>query len=319
MINFGIVGLGNIAHRVAKGIVCSNQANLYAVASRNKEKAEIFKETYAAKVAYGSYDNLLCDPQIDVVYICTPNQFHYEQIKMCLEFGKHVMCEKPMVETQKQVKELFELARNKKCFLMEAQKTMFTPLNEKIKCLIDQGMIGKLCTIRAEFSNDVLKDVESDHWVLEKNMGGASYDIGGYPISVSHFFAGAKIKEFYVEKISHPDYECDFGIKADVFYENGVYSCLESNWFYTPENKGKAILIGTDGYIEIPAFWKSNKAYLYKNGLKEEISVEMESDFEGEVSHVANCVENGILESPILGEEMSLAIIKILENSIAMK
>ena len=315
MVNFGIIGLGNIAHRVAKGIVCSEKANLYAVASRDKANAEVFKETYGAEFAHGSYEELLSDSEVDAVYICTPNAFHYDQIQMCLNSGKHVVCEKPMVATQEQVKELFELARERNCFLMEAEKTMFTPLNRKMKEMVENGTIGKLQAIRAEFSFDVLEDVEPDHWVLGKNMGGASYDIGVYPICFSHFFAGTKIKNYLVEKIVHPDFACDFGMKADVQYENGISSFLECNWFYTPENKGRAILSGTEGMIEIPAFWKSSKAYLYKNGSIEEISVEMESDFEGEVTHAAECIEKGLVESPVLGEEMSLAIIKLVENS----
>lgn len=314
MINFGIIGIGNIAHRVAKGILSSKKANLYAAASRNKENAEKFKEQYSAEKAYGSYEDLLRDPLVDVVYICTPNTLHYEQIMLCLAYGKHVVCEKPMVANSAQVKEVFAEARNKGCFLMEAEKTMFTPLNVKLKEMIENGIIGNLHAIRAEYSYTVLEDVEADHWVLGKDMGGSAYDIGVYPISFSHYFANSKIENLCVKRVDHPKYECDFGMQADVCYKNGVYAFLQSNWFYTPENKGSAILVGEDGYIEVPAFWKGTKAYLHKNGIVEEILVEMESDFEGEVTHAAECVEAGLLESPLLGEVMSLEIIKIVEG-----
>ena len=314
MVNFGIIGIGNIAHRVAKGIRCSEKANLYAAASRNRENAEKFKEQYGAECAYGSYEELLNDPKVDAVYICTPNALHYEQIKMCLSYGKHVVCEKPMVADSKQVKELFAEAKSKGCFLMEAEKTMFTPLNRKLKQMIEEGVIGKLQAIRAEFSYDVLEDVEKEHWVLGNDMGGCSYDIGVYPLSFSHYFANSKIQSFITNRVNHPEYECDFGMQADIRYENGIYAFLQSNWFYTPEHKGLGILAGEEGYIEIPAFWKSAKAYLHKNGMIEEISVEMESDFEGEVTHAAECIEAGLLESPILGESMSLEIIKVVEK-----
>ena len=314
MINFGILGAGNIAHRVAKGILCSEKAEFYAVASRTIEKAKAFQETYCAKKAYGSYEELLKDSELDVVYICTPNEFHYEQIKMCLSAGKHVVCEKPMVANEEQVRELFAKARENNCFLMEAEKTMFTPLNQKLKVMIQEGVIGKLQAIRAEYSYEVLSEVEKDHWVLGTNMGGSSYDIGVYPISFSHFFADAAMKNCKSQLIRHPEFVCDFGMQADVVYENDVYGFLQCNWFYTPEHKGSAVLAGEKGFIEVPAFWKGTKAYLHKNGMIEEISVEMESDFEGEVSHASECIEKGLLESPILGETMSVEIIKVFSK-----
>lgn len=314
MKNFGIIGLGNIAHRVAKGILCSKKANLYAVASRNIEKAEKFKEQYSAEKACGSYEELLSDEMVDLVYICTPNALHFDQIMMCLSYGKHVVCEKPMVADEAQVKALFAEAKKRGCFLMEAEKTMFTPLNTKLKEMIQSGVIGKLQGIRAEYSYEVLADVPRTHWVLEKNMGGCSYDVGVYPISFSHFFASAMIKDLKAQSVWHPEFACDFGMQADIVYENGVYAFLQSNWFYTPEHKGSAILAGETGYIEVPAFWKGTKAYLHKDGCVEEIAVEMESDFEGEVTHAAECIEKGLLESPILGEAMSLQIIKVVEQ-----
>lgn len=319
MKNFGIIGLGNIAHRVAKGILCSEKANLYAVASRNIENAEKFKEQYSAEKAYGSYEELLSDEMVDLVYICTANELHFAQIMMCLSYGKHVVCEKPMVADEAQVKVLFAEAKNRGCFLMEAEKTMFTPLNTKLKEMIQSEVIGKLQAIRAEYSYDVLADVPRTHWVLDKNMGGCSYDVGVYPISFSHFFADAMLKDLKAQSVWHPEFACDFGMQADVVYENGVYAFLQSNWFYTPEHKGSAILAGETGYIEVPAFWKGTKAYLHKDGKVEEITVEMESDFEGEVTHAAECIEKGLLESPILGEKMSLQIIKVVNEALLTK
>ena len=315
MKNFGIMGPGNIANRVAKGILCSEKANLYAVASRNEEHAKAFAEKYAVERAYGSYEAMLEDKNVDIVYICTPNALHYEQILLCLSYGKHVVCEKPLVENEEQVRSVFEEARRCGCFLMEAEKTMFTPLNTTLKEMISQGMIGRLQAIRAEYSYEVLLEVSDTHWVLDQNMGGCSYDIGVYPISFSHFFAGAKMRELKTQAMRHPNFLCDFGMQADTVYENGIYAFMQSSWFYTPEHKGSAVLAGETGCIEIPAFWKGTKAYLHKEGHVQEISVEMESDFEGEVTHAAECVEKGLLESPILGEEMILEIIRVVEEA----
>lgn len=313
MKNIGILGLGNIANRVAKGVICSEKANLYAVASRNIDNAKEFAHKYASKTYYGSYEEMLKDPKVDLVYICTPNTFHMEQIELCLSYGKHVICEKPMVKNEVQLRQLFAKAKESGCFLMEAEKTMFTPLNKKVKEMIAEGCIGKLHTIRAQYCSDGLDGLPNDHWVLNEEFGGCSYDIGVYPVCGAHFFADSKVKEIRAEVVKHPDYKCDFGMDADIFYENGIYGCVRANWFYQAKDKGNAILVGEKGYFEIPCFWKGDKAYLHKDGKVTEISVEMESDFEGEITHAIECIEAGVLESPVLGEEMSVEIIRVVE------
>ena len=313
MKNIAILGLGNIANRVAKGVLCSKKACLYAVASRNIDKAKSFADKYGVKIYYGSYEEMLKDSNVELVYICTPNTFHYEQIKLCLVHGKHVICEKPMVKSEEQVRELFALAREQGCFLMEAEKTMFTPLNKKIKGMISEDVIGKLNTIRAQYCSEGLDGLPKDHWVLGEEFGGCTYDIGVYPICAAHFYADAKMKEFQVEAVKNPEFKCDFGMDADIFYENGIYANVRSNWFYQAKDKGKAVLVGEEGYFEIPAYWKGNKAYLHKNEQVTEIVVDMESDFEGEITHAIECIEAGLPESPILGEEMSVAIIRVAE------
>ena len=313
MKNVGIIGLGNIANRVAKGVLCSKNACLYAVASRSVDNAKSFANKYGALNYYGSYEEMLNDPKVDLVYICTPNTLHYEQIKLCFAYGKHVICEKPMVKNEEQVRELFSLARDKGCFLMEAEKTMFTPLNKKIKEMISEGVIGKLHTIRAQYCSDGLDGLSLDHWVLGEEFGGCTYDIGVYPICFAHFYADSNIKEFQTEPVKNPDFKCDFGMDADIFYENGIYANVRANWFYQAENKGKAVLVGDNGYFEIPAYWKGNKAYLHKDEQVAEIVVDMESDFEGEITHAIECIEAGLPESPVLGEKMSVEIIRVVE------
>lgn len=312
MKNIGILGLGNIANRVAQGVLCSEKAMLYAVASRSGEKAKSFCEKYGAQVYYDNYEEMLRDPLVDIVYICTPNNFHYEQIKLCLKYNKHVICEKPMVKDEMQIRELFACAKEQGLFLMEAEKTMFTPLNKKIKEMLEEGVIGRLHTIKAQYCSDGLEGLPLDHWVLAEEMGGCTYDIGVYPICLAHFYAGADIRQLQAEAVKNDDFPCDFGMEADIFYENGIYASLRSNWYYQAKDKGKAILVGDKGHIEIPAFWKGKEAYLYREGEAVEIKMEMESDFEGEITHAIECIESGLPESPILGEEMSIRIIKVV-------
>lgn len=314
MKNIGIIGLGNISHRVARGIIYSENANLYAAASRNIQKAEQFAQKYSAEKFYGNYEELLSDENVDLVYICTPNQMHFEHIMLCLSHHKHVICEKPMVSCEEQVKQLFAEARKNNCFLMEAEKTMFTPLNIKLKSMIQDGIIGTLRTIKASYCSSTSGTLPDSHWVFDPVFGGATYDIGVYPISFSHYFADANAKIIQAQPVLHPSYECDFGMNADILYENGIYAFLQCNWLYNLPQKGSAILAGDLGFIEIPAFWKGNKAFLHKEGKTIEISVEMKSDFTGEITHAVDCIEKGLIESPVLGEELSKRIIRLAEQ-----
>ncbi len=314
MKNIGIIGLGNIAHRVAKGILCSSKAKLYAVASRDIKKAQNFAQCYQADVFYGSYEQMLQDPKVDIVYICTINSLHYQHIQLCLAYKKHVICEKPMVKTVDELKELFAYAKKQGCFLMEAHKTMFIPLNKKIKSMIKDGVIGKLHTIRGDYCCNIFNDVNKNHWLLQDDFAGCSYDIGVYTICLAHYYADANVKSFKIEKVKHPQYACDFGMEIDCFYENEIYANLKANWFYDKKGKGKALLIGNKGYIEIEAYWKTNKAYLYQGNQVSEISVAMESDFEGEITHAIECIEQDLLESDVLSEVMSIEMIKMIEE-----
>ncbi len=314
MIRFAILGCGNIAHRVANGILHAKNATLYAVASRSEEKAIQYKEKYGAKVYYTDYEQLCRDENVDVIYICTPNQLHYAQIELCLCHHKNVVCEKPMVKNQKQVKELFQKAKDANCFLMEAHKTCFTPLNQLIKKRLNSNEFGKIISIQADYSFDVRGFYGLDSWAMDAEFGGSSFDIGVYPTCFSHFMANAKIKEIVGYPIRQEGIVADFGMMTQVQYENGILAQLNSSWLHLTPNKGSALIVCEKGTIEIPAFWKSNQAILRKSGKEEILQVEMESDFTGEVEEAASCIEQGLLQSPIMGCNASCEIIKVIEK-----
>lgn len=321
MVNIAIVGAGNIAKRVIKGISYTKNSCLYAIVSRNSVKAKTYQEQYGATCSYASLPEALADENIDLFYLCTPNQVHYDQIKACLLMGKNVMCEKPMVENAAQIKELFALAKAQHCFLMEAEKTVFTPLNTKLLELVKSGAIGKLRAIRADYATRVAEsDLSEDHWVFDRQFGGCAYDIGVYPICFANYFAQSAIAKIGATAAA-PKGCTDYFMGADLVYENGVAANISSSWLWHPEDghKGVAFLGGEKGYIVIYDYWKNNQAVLYANGKREEITVLQESDFTGEISHASECIENGLLESPVMGQQASLEIMKILEAIKAFK
>lgn len=311
MIRVGIMGLGQIAHRVAKGIQHAKHAQLYAVGSRTIEKAEEFQKTYHAVKAYGDYEELLQDTDVDMIYICTPNSFHFEHIKAALLHGKHVLCEKPLVANSEQVKECFQLARTQKRFLMEAEKTLFTPLNQKLMQLLKEGAIGTLNYIEGSYSYPMdAAGMNEDHWCFSKEDGGSVYDVGVYPICYANWFSQGHIQSVQAVKECAPR-GYDVFTQALITYDNGVFASVRSGWKQWMDNRG--VLYGSEGVIETENFWKNTKAVLKKNGNITPIEVEMQSDFTGEVEHAVQCIEEGLLESPVLGERQSLEIMKVLE------
>lgn len=312
MLQVAIIGLGSISHRVAKGVQFAKNANLYAVASRNMEKATAFQKQYDAQVAYGSYEEVVSDENVDLVYICTPNYLHYDHIMLCLKHQKHVLCEKPFVTNEEQLTECFAYAKQQHCFLMEAEKTLFTPLNQKIKQMVEEGVIGELQYIEGSYGYYLDEhDVPKDFWGYRKEDGGCSYDVGVYPICYANYFADAPLHKIQVMK-QCDDKGYDVFMQALLEYENGRRASVRSAWNMDMCNKG--FLYGTQGYIETENFWKNTTATLVLNGERTPISVTMESDFTGEIEHAASCIEQNMIESYIISEKNSLEIMKVLKE-----
>lgn len=308
----GIIGLGNIAKRVANGVRHASHASLYAVASREIEKAEKFKEEQGAMIAYGSYEELLKDPEVELVYICTPNNLHRQHILLCLQYHKHVLCEKPLVTTSAQLKECFAYAKKQGCFLMEAEKTLFTPLNQVIKKMVEQGAIGELKYIEAGYCSYLDKRKYSkDSWLFTKEDGGSLRDVGVYPICYANYFADASLSEIQMMKRCAPE-GYDLTTQGMLRYENGIMAYIRSSFEGGMENH--AVLYGTTGNIKYENFWKTTSARWCHEGVEELVHVEMESDFTGEIEHAISCIEQGLLESPVLGQKQSEEIMKVLEK-----
>lgn len=311
MKNIAVLGLGGISSRIIQGVLEAENAVLYAVAARDLKRAKSIQKQFGASVAYGSYDDLVMDPNVDLVYIATANQFHCEQIELCIRHGKHVLCEKPMVATREQLKTLFALAKQQGVFLMEAEKTLFTPLNQKLKAFVKAGGIGDIVSMEGAYCNSMYLDEKPEqHWVFDKAFGGALFDIGVYPICYLNYFADSPTQEVTVHRIYGVE-QCDIYARGMIRYQNGVIGTFCTGWIGPNENNG--MIYGTKGYIKTHNFWKHNVAeVVYANGESERIEVAKSSDFKGQIEHAIQCLEQGLLESPILGEKESLEILNVI-------
>ena len=307
---FGILGPGKISHRFMKGIAFANNALVLAVASRDFEKAQVYAKQYDIKRVYQYYKTMLEDPDIDIIYIATIPGVHHEQIMMCLDHHKHVLCEKPMLADQDDLRQCFAYAAKQGCFLMEAQKAPFNYLNRVIKKRIDEGLIGDIKYIEASYCYDTFAK-RYDHWVFNYEDGGGMFDVGVYAIAYANMMADSKILKVQ-SMVNRTPTGCDGFAVSMLEYDNGVKALVKGAIELQTENK--AMIYGTKGYIETYNFWKNEEATIYLGDQKEILKVPMPSDFFCEIEHAIECVLQNRLQSPIMSETQNLEILKVLDH-----
>lgn len=310
MVRFGIIGLGKIAARFAQDLTLHPKAKLQAVASRNGRKAQQFADTYSAARHYDSYEKLLADPKVDIVYIATPNHLHYNHTMQSLDAGKHVICEKPFALEAAQVRKMINKAKSKELFLMEAMWTRFIPATEKVLELIDEGVLGELQSIRVDFGFAASQDPNGR--LFNRELGGGSLlDIGIYPVYLSYLLLG-KPEAIHAEAKMHYT-GVDSNCHIEFTYTDEKSSILESSFLETTPTE--AIIEGTQGGIYMhPRFHHCEKLSLEQGGTLKEIEVPCVGlGYYHEIDEVINCLEAGKLESAKMSHKDSLALIELLD------
>ena len=187
MLKVGILGAGGIACAMAKTISQMPSACCFAVASRDLEKARKFAEKWGIKKAYGSYEEMLSDPGVDLVYVATPHSHHYPHVRLCLKHGKHVLCKKAFIVNAAQARELFRIAKDKRLLLTEAMWTRYLPMRGTINEVLRSGIVGKPWLLTANLGY-MISDVER---LKEPSLaGGALLDVGVYPLNFAAMVFG---------------------------------------------------------------------------------------------------------------------------------
>jgi xylose dehydrogenase (NAD/NADP) len=187
-VTWGIISTADINRKVIPGAHESPKVNLAAVASRDQAKADAYAKEWKIERAYGSYEELLADPEIEAVYISLPNTLHCEWSIKSMEAGKHVLCEKPMSRHTAEVEEAFDVADRTGRILSEAFMYRHNPQTKRLKQLVDEGAIGELRLVRSAFSYSLY---DADNIRLSTDLeGGALMDVGCYCISGSRLLAG---------------------------------------------------------------------------------------------------------------------------------
>lgn len=309
-IRYGIISTAQIVPRFVEGVNQSKYGEVTAIASRTKNKAEIMAETLGIAKAYGSYQDLCQDKEIDIVYVATYNQGHYAAAKMALMHKKHVLVEKPFMLKSEQTRELFELAQVQGCFLMEAQKSVFLPISIQIKKAIQQNKIGQ---IRWLESITAYPSVEHISWFYSVEAGGgALHGSGSYPIQYMQFLLDQPIIEFN-GTMTRPKALTDEQCSVSLQFKNQILGTIFIS--VKLDIPSKMTIYGEKGRIEVPYFWKAQQATLYnEQGQKEELLAEFASEFVFEVDHVNECIQLGLLESPIMTKQLTLSTVQLVEQ-----
>lgn len=308
---FGIIGLGNIANKFAQTLNALNY-KLSAVASRDIDKANEFKNKYQADFAYGSYEELLKNNNVDIVYIASPHGLHYEHLKLCLKYNKHIICEKAFTLNHLQAKEIFELAIKNKCLVMEAMWTRFLPSIKKIKEIIDSEMYGKVLNIDAEFC---FYGNQDESYRLRNNElgGGALLDVGIYPVNLAHLLLGNPLEIKAFGNISENNIDLDNDITF--IYPNNVTAHLKSSFVYQG-NRHSTITL-ENAIIKLDAFWKCEHFEIIEKDTNKRIIYDLAFDingFEYQINSFLETLKNKQLTNSIMSNKISIEILKILDN-----
>lgn len=310
-IRWGIMGAGWISHKFAADLQHAAGAELVAVASQSAAKALQFAEQHKIPRSYGDYDTFLQDPDVDIVYIGTLHPMHRDGVLRCLQAGKAVLCEKPFTMNSAEAEELIRTAREKNIFLMEAMWTRYLPPIVQARTWIEEGEIGEVKTITANFSYDVGWRPEGRH--LNKQLGGgALLDAGIYPVSLASMVFGAQ-----PDKITSSAYIGDTGVderfSAMFEYEGKRTALLNAGVRLGMRND--AYIYGTKGYIHLPDFLYTRTAYLHRS---DDVLITFQDNrkTEGylfEAEEAMNCLREGRKESRIMPLDETLAIMQTLD------
>ena len=310
--NWGILGPGKIARKFANALQLHTRARLAAVASRDEERARAFAGTFMADKYYGDYTSLIRDPDIDVIYIATPHARHFELAKACLEHHKAVLCEKPLTLDAGQTQLLSALCTQHQTFLMEALWTRFIPMTVSILDKIDQGVLGDIHYIQADFGFPAPYDAEGR--LFNPALGGGSLlDVGIYPLFLCSQILGQPERLTATGRLSSQNIDLD--CQAILQYPGNKTAIIASSIHYqTPIT---AEITGTKGQIRIPCPWYKNHYYHLQTEEKGWEKIEfptLDNGFEYEISEVLSCLDKGLVQSPLWPVTASLRLAELMDE-----
>lgn len=311
MKNIAIIGAGNIAEYMAKTIRLMDGVKAYAVASRSLEKAEEFAKNQGFEKAYGNYEELVKDDNIDLVYIATPHSHHYEHIKLCLENNKPVLCEKAFTANAKQAREVCELAQSKGLLLAEAIWPRYMPIRKMIDDILASGVLGEQCMLTANIAYDI-QDVP--RVFLPELAGGALLDITIYPLNFASMCFGDDIASFDTS-VQMFETGVDKQENITLHYTDGKMACLTASTMSIGDLSGT--IMGSKGYLNVDNvnYPKRLKLYIKKTDKTEYFDAPPQlTGFEFELQAALDAIDAGAYECPQMPHSQIIKMMDLMDS-----
>lgn len=315
MVRFGILGAGNIAHRIAASMARVDGAELVAASCRSEEKAKAFLDgvEHAANArAYGSHGELVADEGVDAIYVAVPHEYHFEWVTRALRAGKAVICEKPAMLNADEMREVKRIAREENVLFMEAMKPRFQPIIPKIREALTK--IGSIECIEASLMNDMIASVE-DTGTYHMTPGpgaGVLLDCGTYCADwiVAHTDSAAPIEMFDATARTVNGVDTYVYAELKIGRIGIVFECA-----FDEAKPRLATILGSEGAVVVKELHRPEKAVITIHG-REPYEIEVPyvvDDFYGEIDHFVRLVEDGKCESDVMSLDDSIRVAEVLD------
>lgn len=307
----GVLGTGWIVHPVTAALKGMTGVECYAIASRTKERGEQAAKEFGYKVGYGSYEELVADPKVDLVYVATPHSRHYEDMKLCIEAGKNVLCEKSFTLNAVQAADIKRLAKEAGVYVAEAIWTRYQPSRKLINDTIASGIIGEVKTLTANLSYAMMN--KERIWNPEL-AGGALLDIGVYGINFALMHFGDDI-DHIESSVQMLDTGVDGMESITIFFKDGRMAVLTHSVHGRSDRKG--IFYGEKGYMIVENINNPQSISVYDAGdnLLQFIPVpEQINGYEYQFAEAADCIADGKLESDSMPMDETVKVMEIMDS-----
>ena len=315
-VRWGILGTADIARGATiPGMQQADNCELCAVAGRRLEKAQAFRDEFGFRKAYGSYEELLADPEVEAVYIPLPNDLHCEWSVRALQAGKHVLCEKPLAVSEEQVKWMFDAAEKSGVYLMEAFAYLHSPFVQAVKAELDAGVIGDIRYMESAFITGRRPD--TDIRLRKETCGGAMYDLGCYAVSMAMWMIGKEPDTIRASAQFSPK-GIDLFTSALLLYGDESVAALDCGMLLPHGRLDRFRIFGTKGTIVSPVEFNQSGEIPYtvlRDGVPETKTVSVRDNYALEVEQLGRCVRG--LETPHVSREFSLLVARVTDRILA--
>ncbi|MGC8510129.1 MAG: Gfo/Idh/MocA family protein [Acidimicrobiales bacterium] len=314
-LRWGIIGTGSIARAFARDLALVAGGDVVAVGSRTPDGAAAFVREFGAVRAHASYEALVADPGVDVVYVATPHPFHHDNARLALAAGKPVLVEKPFTMTAVEARDLVDLARASRLFLMEAMWTRFLPHVVAIREILERGELGEIVGVEADHGQWFDADPTSRLFAPDLG-GGALLDLGVYPVSFASMVLGAP------SRVSALVTAASTGVDAQTSmlfgYDGGAQAVLTCT--SRARSATRASIVGTEARLDVEGDFYAPSSFdvVTRDGARTRHDFDTRGrGLHYEAAEVTRCVLEGRLESPVMPLDESVSVVATLERVLA--